>query len=98
MASPLNQNLRLCIATASAAERPSSAAAASVTYEVPETNKAAAVCCSGWFGVPFVSPLGQTRTLVAGLELRRVQPGERLAVPLSTRPDVLLDLLVGRQP
>jgi len=36
---------------AAAAERPRSAAgAASVSYELPETNKAAPVCCSGWFG------------------------------------------------
>src|SRR5207244_2685163 len=33
------------------AERHSSAAAAaSVSYELPETNMAAAVCCSAWFG------------------------------------------------
>src|SRR5262249_43723227 len=35
-------------------ERPRSAAAgASVSYELPETNHAPAVCCSGWFGGPF---------------------------------------------
>jgi len=34
------------------AERPrSAAAAASVSYELSETNMAAAVCCSVWFGI-----------------------------------------------
>ena len=35
---------------ASGSHRSAAAPAASVSYELPKTNRAAAVCCSGWFG------------------------------------------------
>lgn len=48
-------------------ERPSSAAAAApVRYELPETNKAAAVCFSVWFGSGLPNPLTLDTLLYLG--------------------------------
>jgi len=63
------------------AERPSSAAAAArVSYELPEADTAAAVCCGAWFGghtsrlahegVPLLALLAVHRVrLVAGVSV-----------------------------
>src|SRR5581483_10458947 len=84
-----------CRIRASLAERPrSAAAAASAGYEVPETDKAAAVCCSGWFGLllPSVRVLGDRLARLlhrlrlglggAGRLLRPVEPIPALVVHL----------------
>ena len=48
------------------AERPRSAAgAAGVGYEVPETNVAAPVCCSTWFGLDVLSSCPRPHFFVA---------------------------------
>src|SRR5947209_5846074 len=79
------ENRSLSARTCEAAERSSSAAAAaSVSYELPETETAAAVCCSAWFGV-WRSPDGR---LLDRDEDEQLLDANRMlaALPVEHRP------------
>src|SRR5437763_13697111 len=69
-----------------------------MSYEVPESNMAAAVCCSAWFGVPWLREL--PAAVVEHAAAVRPPPHilELIEVPEPNRPHPLRPRLAARQP